>query len=69
MLTFVRGEGENRLAVIVNLGNEPVNASAEVGALDLEPWMMSGASVSLAGTEGKLTASLKPYGYAVVELH
>ena len=69
VLTFVRGEGENRLAVIVNLGNEPVNASAEVGALDLEPWMMSGASVSLAGTEGKLTASLKPYGYAVVELH
>ena len=69
VLTFVRGEGENRLAVIVNLGNEPVNASAEVGALDLEPWMMSGASVSLAGSEGKLTASLKPYGYAVVELH
>lgn len=69
VLSFVRGEGENRLAVIVNLGSEPVNASAEVGALDLEPWMMSGASVSLAGTEGRLTASLKPYGFAVVELH
>lgn len=69
VLAFVRGEGENRLAVMVNLGNEPVRASAEVGACDLEPWMMSGASVSLAGTEGKLTASIQPYGYAVVELH
>ena len=68
VLAFVRGE-ENKIAVIVNLGNEKVNASAEVGALDLEPWLMNGATVSLAGTEGKLTAALEPYGYAVVELH
>lgn len=69
VVVFVRQNDENRLAVVVNLSNEPVSTSVEVGAVDLEPWILKDTAVSLAGTEGKLVAYIKPFGYAVVELH
>lgn len=53
----------------MNLSDEPVSTSVEVGAVDLEPWILKDTAVSLAGTEGKLVAYIKPFGYAVVELH
>lgn len=69
VLAFFRGEGDNRLAVVVNLSAENVRVSVDAGGLELEPWLISKATLSLAGTEGRLTAALAPFGYAVVELH
>ncbi len=69
VVAFVRQNDESRLAVVVNFSSEKVRVSANVGAVDLEPWVVNGAAISLAGTEGKLSAVIKPFGYAVVELH
>ncbi len=68
VVAFVRGEND-RTAVLANFSDKRVRVSTELGAGELEPWLLSGAAISLAGAEGRLTASLEPFGFAVIELH
>lgn len=67
VLAFVRGE-RSRVAVAVNLGGKPAEASVNAGTDSFRTLLESDAAVSLAAGQGRLSISLGAYGFAVAKL-
>ena len=54
--------------MIVNFSDKPVRTVTDIESTDVDPMMMRGAAVAVSGTEGKLSAVLDEYGFAIVGL-
>ena len=68
VLVYTRELEGTKVAVIVNLSGEKVRTVTDVTSLDVDPMMMRGAAVAVSGTDGKVSAVLDGFGFAIVGL-
>ncbi len=66
LLAYVREKDGERVAILVNLSDERITETVSVECSELEPWLMTSATVAVK--DGKLSASLGAWGFAVVKV-
>ncbi|MCI8388563.1 MAG: hypothetical protein HFE63_08885 [Clostridiales bacterium] len=68
VLAYKRTLDGKSIAIIVNLSPDTINVKSEIEAYDISPLLINNSAISLSGCDGKFSAHLSAYGFAIAEI-